>query len=81
MYTNRHHFHAGHAFTKAHTAAARAAHRGDLVAADKWLKIAERHERLALKLFKLREIAEDHEIDHERFVAEKRRIRREGRGK
>lgn len=80
MYIRRHHFHASHAFTKAHTAAARAAARGDLVAADKWLKIAERHERLALKLFKLRQIAEDYEIAHEHVVAEKRRIRREGRG-
>lgn len=80
MYIHRHHFHAGHAFTQAHKAAARAASRGDLVAADKWLKIAERHERLALKLFKLREIAEVFEIGREAAIAEKRRIRREGRG-
>jgi len=81
MYTHRHHFHAGHAFTKAHKAAARAACRGDLVAADKWLKIAERHVRLMLRLYKLREIAEDHELAREAAIAERRRLRREGRGK
>jgi len=79
MYIHRHQFNASHAFTKAHTAAARAAARGDIALADKWLKIAERHERLALMLFQLREIAERHELAREALIAERRRIRREGR--
>ena len=52
---SRSQFTASRAFTCAHKAAARAARRGDITAADKWLRVAERHERLALRLYKLRE--------------------------
>jgi hypothetical protein len=46
-------FPASHAFTRAHVAASRAVARGDLRAADKWLRIAERHQRLAINLYRL----------------------------
>jgi hypothetical protein len=50
---NMHAFHGAHAFTRAHKAAARHARRGNLALADKWLKIAERHERLLHRLQQL----------------------------
>lgn len=74
------HFPLAHAFTRAHKAAARAGRRGDLVAADRWLKIAERHERLALRLFTLA-AAEDEMLTAKAWsIAERKRLRREGRG-
>lgn len=72
----RHLFHTAHAFSKAHRAAARCARQGDLVGADKWLKIAERHERLAQRLYKLREIEIDLGVHETEAVAEKRRLRK-----
>jgi hypothetical protein len=50
---DKHVFNGLHAFTRAHKAAARHARRGNLAYADKWLKIAERHERLLYRLQRL----------------------------
>lgn len=73
---SRHQFTAAHAFTRAHKAASRAAGRGDLAAAEKWLKIAERHERLALRLYKLNDAALDLAVLEEQARAERKRLRR-----
>jgi hypothetical protein len=74
------HFRLGHAFTRAHKAAARASRRGDLVAAVRWLKIAERHQRLALRLFTLA-AAEDEMLTARAWsIAGRKRLRREGGG-
>jgi hypothetical protein len=70
-------FHAAHAFTRAHKAADRAARRGDLAGADKWLKIAERHERLAQRLLQLRNAELDLAMLEETVRAERRRLRSE----
>jgi hypothetical protein len=74
-----HIFRAGHAFSRAHKAATRAACRGDLAGADKWLKLAERHERLAIRLYKLLDTQLDFDVMEERALAERKRIRRQRR--
>ena len=76
---NNHQFIAAHAFTRAHKASARAAGRGDLVAAEKWLKLAERHERLALRLYKLNDAEIELDVLREQARLERKRLRNEAR--
>lgn len=69
---HQHAFHGAHAFTRAHKAATRHTRRGNLELADKWLKIAERHERLLCRLHRLH-------LENARFVTfceEQRALRR-----
>ncbi|MDX2235356.1 MAG: hypothetical protein NW200_12730 [Hyphomonadaceae bacterium] len=70
-------FPATQAFTRAHKAAARAIRRGDRAGADQWLKIAERHERLALRLHQLCMAEAELRLLTETVVAERRRRRSE----
>lgn len=74
-----HQFTAAQAFTHAHRAAAGAARRGDLAAADKWLRIAERHQKLALNLYKLNDAELDLEVLQAQARAERARLRRAAR--
>jgi hypothetical protein len=71
-----HAFHASHAFTRAHKAAARHARRGNLALADKWLKIAERHERLMHRLHVLEREGAELATDREKERALRRMIRK-----